>query len=351
MTKHKAVTIGDKLGFGTMSMTWVDHVPPIEQSLETLEYVTSPTGPNVKFINGGIFYGGDDINLKLLKKFIDQKPPEFTRTLTFLIKGGVDLSKFAILGSKESISKDIDKIVSYFPKTEGRPKILFEIGRVDRNVPYEKSVEYISDYVKKGIIDGVSLSEVGSTSMVKAAKVFPISFVELELSIMTQDILNNGILKTATDLGIPVVAYSPLSKGFLSDFAVENEDAFHKVLMADPLRSTFDRNSEENFPKNMKLVKALYLFAHDVKHTSLQSLAISWILAISERKSYRNITNVTKIIPIPSGSTRLRADLTFNNIVELSSEDLIDIDHIVETNQVAGGRYNEKLRQHCDQEQ
>ncbi|CUM63872.1 uncharacterized protein PRCAT00001460001 [Priceomyces carsonii] len=75
----------------------------------------------------------------------------------------------------------------------------------------------------------------------------------------------------------------------------------------------------------MKLVKHLYEFAHDVKKTSLESLALSWILAISERKQYEGINNVTKIIPIPSRSKNERIKKNFTELVGLTDDDLSKI--------------------------
>ncbi|CUM66604.1 uncharacterized protein PRCAT00004274001 [Priceomyces carsonii] len=336
------VKVGSRLGFGTMSMTWTTNPRPTEQLLETLKYVTTSPEFNVKFINGGEFYGAEDANLKLLKKFVDDNKPEFNRNLVISIKGGLDLTNFNISSSKEEVSRSIENIISYFPQDPSlRPKIIFESCRVDPKVPYEETIGSAAEYVKAGKIDGISISEVGVNSIRKAVGVFPISFIELEMSLMCQDLIFNGVLEAASELGIPVVAYSPLCRGYLTDSAAEKGDNFLNEMAKDDYRRRLGKFSEENLSQNMKLVKRLYEFAHDVKKTSLESLALSWILAISERKQYEGINSVTKIIPIPSGSTKERIKKNFTELLELTDDDLSKIKDICKTNEVKGSRYNE----------
>lgn len=82
-------------------------------------------------------------------------------------------------------------------------------------MPYEETISYIAEYVKAGRIGGISLSEVNAEQIRKAASVHKISAVEVEFSLFCTDILDNGIAKTCAELNIPIVAYSPLGRGFL----------------------------------------------------------------------------------------------------------------------------------------
>ena len=88
-------------------------------------------------------------------------------------------------------------------------------ARVDPNTPIEETVGYIAEYVKAGKVGGISLSEVGANSIRKAAGVHKISAVEVEFSLFCTDILDNGVAKACAELNIPIVAYSPLGRGFL----------------------------------------------------------------------------------------------------------------------------------------
>lgn len=323
-----------------MSMTWTPVPPPTEASVESLKFVTSHEEFGTKLLNGGEFYGPNNVNLKLLKAFVDSNTAEFNRGLTISIKGAIS-PELRPDGSKEQIDKSIANLTSFFPKDKNaRPKLLFEIARVDKNTPYEETISYIAEHVKSGAIDGISLSEVGIESIRKAVATFPISCVELELSLMSTDILENGILEELSKHNIPVIAYSPLCRGYLTDFTVDHADNWLDTIPKGDHRHLFEKFFPENYEQNIKLVKALHKYAHEVKNTTLESLSLSWILAISGRKEFRGIKNVAPILPIPSGSTKDKITRNFSNIVELSDEDLDAIDKLIKEFPIKGLRYN-----------
>lgn len=82
-------------------------------------------------------------------------------------------------------------------------------------MPIEDTITYIADYVKAGKLGGISLSEVSAKSIRKAHAVHPISAVEVEFSLWATEILDNGVAETCAELYIPIIAYSPLGRGFL----------------------------------------------------------------------------------------------------------------------------------------
>ncbi|KAG7192065.1 uncharacterized protein KQ657_002423 [Scheffersomyces spartinae] len=336
---YKAVEIKGTMGFGTMSMTWTPTPPPTEKSIETLKYVTGEKG--VSLLNGGEFYGSDFANLKLIKKFLDSNEGGINSQLVIGIKGALNNATLAPDGSKESVVRSVNTLTEYFPvDMPNRPKMLFEIARVDPNIPYEDTIGYIADFVKEGKIDGISLSEVGLGSIAKACNVFPISCVELELSLLCQDLITNGILQELSSRQIPIVAYSPLCRGLLTDSHVKNQNSFHDNLHPHDMKNHLEKFSKENYGANMKLVNALHEFAHQKKKTSLESLSLSWIVAISGRSNFNGISKVTRILPIPSGSSKEKIDNNLDNIVELTDEDLKEINEISEKYPVQGLRYN-----------
>lgn len=333
------VPIEGKFGFGSMSLTWTPEPLPFEKAFATIQHCLD--NYDIKSINGGEFYGADCINLKLLGEFWEKYGEKYPG-LIISIKGAVNIAKFAPDGSKESIDKSIDNILRYFPQEKAkRPILIFEIARVDPKVPYDESIGYIAEHVMAGNIDGVSLSEVGQGSISKAASIFPISCVELEFSLMCQDIIENGVLELLSRLQVPIVAYSPLSRGYLTESAAKDPESFHKVInRPGDVRSHLGRFSEENYWSNIKLVQKLLKFAES-KGTSLESLALSWILSISELENFKGILKVCKIIPIPSGSTAEKIDKNLGHIVELTSGDLKEIEEILNATSVVGARYNE----------
>lgn len=343
MSQHKPVEINGNFGFGTMSMTWTPKPPATEQSIASLKHVVDTHG--VTLINGGEFYGADYANLKLLKEFLAQNTDEYNSKLTVSIKGAVDTTTLAPDGSKESVARSIENVISYFPGDPSkRPKILFQIARRDLATPYEETVGHIAEYVKAGKIDGISLSEVGSDSIRKAASVFPISCVELELSLLCQDLIHNGVLETLSELQIPIIAYSPLCRGYLTDHCADTSDTFLENLPKGDIRvALIDKFSKDNFDHNISLIKALQQYAKTKKNTTLESLALSWIVNLSGAKEYEGIKNVTKIVPIPSGSTTEKIDKNLSNTIELTDPEMKEISEIVNSIGVKGYRYNEHL--------
>ncbi|CAH2355278.1 putative pyridoxal reductase [[Candida] railenensis] len=331
------VPINDKVGFGTMSLTWKPTPPPLEVSAKSIDFVTKKYG--VKFLNGGEFYGLDNINLKLFQEFFKVSSTP-TSELIVSIKGGY--SGVKVVGTKEVVSKSIENIVSYFPPVgdKNRPKILYEQSRVDPEVPYADTIGYIYEYVKSGQIDGISLSETSAETIAIAADEAPISGVEVEFSLISQDIVSNGVLAEATKRGIPIIAYSPLGRGLLTDYMVENNAKFLDDIPKGDMRHRFDRFAPENFKHNLKLIKKLYDFAHEKKGISLEALALSWITSVSGSTGFAGFGKIGQIIPIPSGSTPEKIESNFGHLIKLTEEDLNEIQAITSENNVQGLRYN-----------
>jgi len=92
---------------------------------------------------------------------------------------------------------------------------IFECARVDPKTPIEITIRALAKYVEAGKLGGISLSECSADTIRRAAKVHKISAVEVEFSLWATDILDNGVAQACKELDIPVVAYSPLGRGFL----------------------------------------------------------------------------------------------------------------------------------------
>jgi pyridoxine 4-dehydrogenase len=165
------------------------------------------------FWNGGELYGTPARNsLHLLNEYFT-KYPEDADKVVLSIKGGGIPGTLLPDGSKENVRRSIDECLRVL---DGKKFLdLFECSRVDPNVPIEDTIGYIAEYVKAGKVGGISLSEVSANTIRRAHKVHPISAVEIELSLWVTTFLENGVIATCAELGIPVIAYSPLGRGFL----------------------------------------------------------------------------------------------------------------------------------------
>ncbi|CDO73590.1 hypothetical protein BN946_scf185014.g60 [Trametes cinnabarina] len=167
--------------------------------------------------------------------------------------------------------------------------MLISIRRADPSVPIELTVRAMAELVKQGKVKYLGLSEVSADTLRRAHAVHPISAVQVEYSPFTLDIEDEkiGLLKAARELGITIVAYSPLGRGLLTGRYKGRED-----FGEDDFRRSVPRFSKENFPNILKLCDSLSSFGKKYNATSGQ-IALAWLLAQGD-----------DIIPIP-GTTKI----------------------------------------------
>ena len=165
------------------------------------------------FWNGGEFYGTPDYNSgHLLNAYFTQYPEDADKII-ISIKGAANPKLIKPEGDEAGIRRSVD---TFLKLLDGKKKLdLFECARVDPDVPIEESMRFLDTYVKEGKLGGISLSEVGANSIRRAAKVTKIQAVEIEFSMFEDTAIHNGVMETCAELGIVVVAYSPLGRGFL----------------------------------------------------------------------------------------------------------------------------------------
>lgn len=201
---------------------------------------------------------------------------------------------------------------------------LYTLARVDPNIPIEETVGALAGLVEKGIVKYIGLSEASAKTIRRASAVHTITALQIEYSLWTRDI-EAEVLPTIRELGIGLVAYSPLSRGFLSGAFKKPEDIKdHRVHMP--------RFQGENFYKNLELAEKIKTMAHQ-KGCSPAQLAIAWVLAQGE-----------DIITIP-GTKRIKyleENFASENIT-LTKEDLQSIEAIMPVGIASGTRYPERF--------
>jgi aryl-alcohol dehydrogenase-like predicted oxidoreductase len=155
---------------------------------------------------------------------------------------------------------------------------LYYQHRVDTNTPIEKTVQAMVELKNEGKIRYLGLSECSARTMRRAHKIHPIAAVQVEYSPFALEIesSNTDVLQTARDLGIKIVAYSPLGSGFLTGAIKSRSD-----INQDDARSWLPRFSEEHFEDNLKLVGTLAKIAEEKACTPGQ-LSLAWVLAQGE---------------------------------------------------------------------
>lgn len=202
---------------------------------------------------------------------------------------------------------------------------LYYLHRLDARVPIEDTVGAMAGLVEQGKVAHLGLSEVSPATVRRAHAVHPIAAVETEYSLFSRD-PEAAILPTLHGLGIALVAYSPLGRGFLSGRFRKIED-----LAANDWRRKNPRFSGDNFTRNVGLADRLHQFALRKECTGAQ-LALAWLLS---REG---------VIPIPGTSSieRLQENVDAAK-VRLTREDLDEIERLIPSSAAAGERYNETM--------
>ncbi len=193
--------------------------------------------------------------------------------------------------------------------------------RIDPETPIEETVGALAELVAEGKVLHIGLSEASAETIRRAHAVHPIAAVQTEYSMWTRD-LEAEILPTLRELGIGLVAYSPLGRGFLAR-RFESPDE----LAPDDFRRIVPRWQGENFDRNLELVRAVEELAAEKGITAAQ-LALAWVLAQGD-----------DVVPIPG--TKRRSYLEQNvaaSEVELSPDDLARIES--ELPEAVGNRYD-----------
>ncbi len=194
--------------------------------------------------------------------------------------------------------------------------------RVDPNTPIEETVGAMAELVEQGKVRYLGLSEAAAETIRRAHAVHPISALQSEYSLWTRDV-EDEVLPAIRELRIGLVAYSPLGRGFLSGRIHSVDD-----LEASDFRRANPRFQGENFQKNLELVERVEELAAEKGCTAAQ-IALAWVLAQGE-----------DIVPIP-GTTRVK-NLEENVAaldVELSDEELRDLEAVFPKGAAAGDRY------------
>ena len=184
----------------------------------------------------------------------------------------------------------------------------------------------MAELVRAGKVRYLGLSEAGAETIRRAHAVHPISAVQSEYSLWTRD-PEDGVLQTCRELGIALVPYSPLGRGFLTGQIKRFED-----LEEDDYRRQSPRFQGENFQRNLDLVQRVGEIAR-AKHCSPAQLALAWVLAQGE-----------DIIPIPGTKRRKYLQENVGALeVHLTSGDLAAIGEAAPRDAFSGARYPESM--------
>jgi aryl-alcohol dehydrogenase-like predicted oxidoreductase len=310
------------LGLGCMGMSF-SYGPPKDKQ-EMISVIRAAVERGVTFFDTAEVYGAftnEELVGEALAPFRDQ----VVIATKFGFKIDLNTGKQAGLDSRPEHIKEVAEASLKRLKTNVID--LFYQHRVDPNVPIEDVAGAVKKLIQQGKVKHFGLSEAGVKTIRRAHAVQPVAALQNEYSLWWRE-PEAEVIPTLEELGIGLVAFGPLGKGFLTG-TISEDTKFDK----NDFRNIVPRFTPENRKANQALVDLIGRFAQKKKATPAQ-VALAWVLA---QKPW--------IVPIP-GTTklpRLEENLGAGN-VELSPEDLRELEAAASKIALQGARYPEELQ-------
>ncbi|XP_058084842.1 probable aldo-keto reductase 1 isoform X5 [Magnolia sinica] len=301
-----------KLGFGCMGLSGVYNSPVTEEV--GISIITDAFKKGITFFDTADVYGAN-ANEILVGKALKQLPREKIQLATKFGITGIEPTRLVVKGTPEYVRTCCEAslkrlCVDYID--------LYYQHRVDTSVPIEETMGELKKLVEEGKVKYIGLSEASPETIRRAHAVHPISALQMEWSLWTRDI-EEEIIPVCRELGIGIVPYSPLGRGFFGGKAVM------ETLPANSMLVTHPRFTGENFDKNKILYTRIVTLAEKHSCTPAQ-LALAWVLHQGD-----------DVVPIP-GTTKVKnLDDNIGSLeVKLTEADLKEISDAVPVDEVAG---------------
>jgi aryl-alcohol dehydrogenase-like predicted oxidoreductase len=305
-------------GLGCMGMTWAYGSGDEQAGLETIHRAAELGvslldtaeiyGPhtNEELVGRAIAGRRDDYEIATKFGFVVNPEKPYER----LVDGTPENVRRACEGSLRRLG--VDHIDLYYQH------------RIDPDVPIEETVGAMAELVDAGKVRYLGLSEASAETIRRAHAVHPISAAQLEYSLWTRD-LEDEVLPTMRELGIGLVAYSPLGRGFLTGQIRSMDD-----LPEDDWRRGNPRFQEDALRENIDMADRVAEIAEQVRAAPAQ-VALAWVMAKGD-----------DVVPIPGTKhvSRLEENVAATEL-ELSDEQVATLDEAVSPDSVRGSRYAE----------
>ncbi len=295
------------------------------ESIATIQHAID-RGVNV--LDTGDFYGLGRNEMLVGKAIAGRRRDQVLLSVKYGLRMGPDGTMLGLdtspIGTKAAVAYSLARL--------GVDHIDIYRGALDPNVPIEDTVGAIADLIKAGYVRYASLSEVGAETIRAAAKVHPITDVQLEYSLASRS-TEAKIWPTLRELGVGLTAYGVLSRGMLTGTKPSAGD----------YRSHMPRFTGDNAAKNRTLAEALAQLATERGATAAQ-LAIAWARA-------KGAAAGIALVPVVGARTRVQLDDALGALtLTLSEEDLAQLERAVPAEAVAGARYPEAMLAGIDSE-
>jgi aryl-alcohol dehydrogenase-like predicted oxidoreductase len=308
------------LGFGCMGISF--GYGPAADRAQGIDIIRAAVDGGVTFFDTAEAYG-PFANEELVGEALGPVRDRVVIATKFGFK--FDNGKQAGLDSRPSHIREVAEASLKRLKTDRID--LFYQHRVDPDVPIEDVAGTVKELIAEGKVKHFGLSEAGAQTIRRAHAVQRVTALQSEYSLWWRE-PEQEILPTLEELGIGFVPFSPLGKGFLTG-QIDDKTAFDPA----DFRTVVPRFTQENRKANLAFVEWLKTFAARKRATPAQ-IALAWLLA---QKPW--------IVPIPGTTKRHRLEENLGGAaVQLTSDDLREIDRAASQIEVRGARYPEHLQ-------
>jgi aryl-alcohol dehydrogenase-like predicted oxidoreductase len=308
------------LGFGCMGITF--GYGPATDRAQGIDLIRAAVDGGVTFFDTAEAYG-PFANEELVGEALGPVRDRVVIATKFGFK--FENGKQAGLDSRPSHIREVAEASLKRLKTD-RIDLLYQ-HRVDPDVPIEEVAGAVKDLIREGKVKHFGLSEAGVQTIRRAHAIQPVTALQSEYSLWFRE-PEQEILPALEELGIGFVPFSPLGKGFLTG-KIDEKTTFDTT----DFRNVVPRFTEENRKANLAFVEWLKRFAERKKTTPAQ-IALAWLLA---QKPW--------IVPIPGTTKRHRLEENLGAAaIQLTADDLRDIDREASQIAVHGARYPEQLQ-------
>ncbi|HMG03321.1 MAG TPA: aldo/keto reductase [Edaphobacter sp.] len=305
------------IGLGCMSIGIADvYTSSAQDDEKAVELIHRALDLGINFLDTANIYGDSELKVG---KALRGRRDEAVLATKFGIVLGSDLHNRGVDGSPENARRVCDESL----KRLGVEHIdLYYLHRVDPQVPIEETVGAMAELVKVGKVHYLGLSEAAPDTVRRAHRVHPIAALQNEYSLFTRE-PEEELLPVLRELGIALVAYSPLGRGFLGGRFRSVEE-----LAPGDWRRGNPRFQGEQFERNLAIADRLQEIAEE-RHCTAAQLALAWLLS-----------RHPDVIPIPGTSSIARLEENSGAVgISLSEEDLGRIETALPKGSVEGERY------------
>jgi aryl-alcohol dehydrogenase-like predicted oxidoreductase len=315
------------IGLGCMGMSGV--YGPAEEP-ESIATICEALDTGINLLDTGDYYGMGHNELLIRDALRGRDRNGVVISVKFGALRGPDNAFIGIDGRPVAVRN----FLAYSLRRLGTDYIdIYRLGRVDPQVPIEETVGAIAEMISAGYVRHVGLSEAGAETVRRAHAIHPVTDLQIEYSLLSRGI-EAEILPTCRELGVGVTAYGVLSRGLLG-----GAWSIGRPASAGDMRAHMPRFRRENLERNLVLVEALRTIA-EAKGVTVAQIAIAWVLARGE-----------DIVPLVGTTRRVRlAEAVGALELELSEDDLAEIERAVPPDAAGGGRYDERQMAMLDSE-